>query len=89
MTKYQQQFKGFAEINTSTIYKWFRKNGSSVNISPKQLEWFKRWFVKHRIGHEFLNELDQRYTRSIKPNFNARGTTSTADSLSKLFGAKL
>lgn len=68
-TKYQEQFKNFAEVNTTTIYKWFRKNGAKVNVSPKQVEWFKRWFVKHNIGHEFLNQLNPDYNRSIKPNF--------------------
>jgi len=71
LTKYQQQFKNFAEVNTITIYKWFRKNGAKVNVSPKQVEWFKRWFTKHDVGHEFLNKTDPNYTRVVKPNFNA------------------
>lgn len=69
-TKYQRQFIKFAQVNINTIFKWYRKNNASVNISPKQIEWFKRWFSKHNVGHEFLNELDPSYKRSIKPNFN-------------------
>jgi hypothetical protein len=84
LTKYQNQFKQFAEVNTSTIFKWYRKNGASVNISPKQVEWFKRWFTKHNIGHEFLNKLDPSYNRSVKPNF---GSTNQTDWKS-LFGDK-
>ena len=68
-TKYQTQFQNFAQVNTATVFKWFRKNRGSTNLSPKQLEWFKRWFAKHNIGHEFLLELDPSYDRSIKPNF--------------------
>ncbi len=69
-TRYQKQFYKFAEVNITTIFKWYRKNNGSVNISPKQVEWFKRWFEKHGVGHEFLNELDPNYRRSIKPKFD-------------------
>lgn len=69
LTKYQSQFNNFAQVNITTIFKWFRKNRGCVNISPKQIEWFKRWFAKHNVGHEFLLEQDPNYSRSIKPNF--------------------
>ena len=54
MTKYQKQFYDFARINTQSIFKWYRKNHGSVNLSPKQLEWYRRWFTKHTVGHACL-----------------------------------
>jgi len=54
MTKYQKQFYDFAGINTRAIFKWYRKNHGSVNLSPKQLEWYRRWFTKHTVGHACL-----------------------------------
>ena len=54
MTKYQKQFYDFAHVNTGTIFKWYRKNHGSVNLSPKQIEWYRRWFTKHSVGHACL-----------------------------------
>jgi len=69
LTKYQTQFNNFAQVNITTIFKWYRKNRECVNVSPKQLEWFKKWFVKHNVGHEFLLEQTPGYTRAVTPNF--------------------
>jgi hypothetical protein len=54
MTKYQKQFYDFACINTRSIFKWYRKNHNTVNLSPKQIEWYRRWFTKHTVGHACL-----------------------------------
>tara|TARA_R110000868_G_scaffold69724_9_gene204938 strand:- start:1085 stop:1579 length:495 start_codon:yes stop_codon:yes gene_type:complete len=78
-TKYQKQFLQFAKVNIATVFKWYRKNHGRVNLSPKQVEWFKRRFAKHDVGHEFLNELDPNYTRSITPNFNKLFDTTTPE----------
>ena len=54
MTKYQRQFYNFSKANIESIFKWYHKNRERVNISPRQTEWFKRWFQKHGVSHTHL-----------------------------------
>lgn len=51
MSKYQQQFFDYSTINIRTPFKWFKRNGGAINLSPKQYDWFRRKFEKHNIGH--------------------------------------
>jgi hypothetical protein len=55
-SKYQNQFYNFCKANIESIFKWYRKNGERVNMSPRQTEWFKRWFLKHGVDCQFLKE---------------------------------
>lgn len=69
LTKYQSNFRDFARANSLNIFKWYKKNGCQVKLSPKQVDWFNRWFTKHGIGHETLIAKNPNYTRSVVPNF--------------------
>ena len=62
MTKYQRNFIKFAKANLESILRWYHINGKRVNISPKQVEWFKRWFAKHGVPHAFL---DKHLTKAV------------------------
>lgn len=66
MTKYQRNFYDLFFNNVDTPTKWYQKNGSKVNLSPKQVEWFKKWYEKNSIGHAFL--LGNKEGAKIKPN---------------------
>jgi len=50
----QRNFISFCQINVMTIFKWYRKNNRTVNVSPKQLDWFSRWFAKQNIDFLFF-----------------------------------
>lgn len=54
LSKYQRGFLDYAKINYATILKWYKKNGSAINLSEKQLAWSKRWMTKHGIMTPFL-----------------------------------
>ena len=53
LTPYQRKFQDFAGVNCNTIFRWFSRNRGAVNVSPRQREWFTRWFEKHGVDFRF------------------------------------
>ena len=53
LTTKQRQFVEYASVNCDTIFRWFERNRGGVNVSPRQREWFTRWFEKTGVEFRF------------------------------------
>lgn len=49
LSRGQASFRDICKTNVAAIFRWYKKNGRTVNVSPKQRHWFERWFGKHGI----------------------------------------
>lgn len=49
LSKPQQAFVDVCRTNVGAIFRWYKKNGACVNVSPKQRAWFERWFTRNAV----------------------------------------